>query len=434
MIIPEHDVQTELTTIVNEWNLIEIPVAGEVGNSHLLTSNLESDAKEWLVHPIPISGSAALRIGIFNQNDECLGSILVAPAEDSYFDAWSGVSKQNLTRSIWISDIAIPHADYDELLPCLVYLALRHGRIWGRKTVVSYINPNGSFSKGLLGLERLQKGATVTNPYLDKPEESCFVPVVQRLDITLHNAYTSATPNIQSFLRQYFVPEAVATLDRWINNFLKNAWFQAVYQGTLTRQQYIYSLSNIYQYVRFTTRLIGRAVALSSQRDLRKFWLNHLQGEIDHEVIIEQDLKHLGADVDYVVNSMISIVENQEFMVIQESILAFYQDPIIFMAAPFVVESFGANLDGNFIDALEATAQGWGVQNPKLVTKFLSSHINYDGGDDGHWEQTREILSQFLIDNTQIQSFLNAMHLAMNSFERSYNAYIEDLAIFDCPK
>jgi hypothetical protein len=416
-----------MAELTKDWKLLEIPV-GEEANEHLLNSTLEGDPKEWFTHTDPIAGSEALRIGIVDRNQEWIGSAIVAPAEDTCFSTLSQASSQNLTRSIWISDLAVNSTYQDEVLPCLLYLALRRGRIWGRKTVVCYINPAGSFSTDFLGLERLSQCATVNHP---QSEKSVFVPMAQRLDIALHNAYTSATPRMQSFLNQYFVSEAVETLDRWIPKFFQTAWFQAIYQGTLTREQYIYALSHTYQYVRFTTRLIGQAVALSNHRDLRQHWLNHLQGEVDHEVIIEKDLHHLGADVDYVVNSMIATVEVQEFIVAQESILAFHQDPVIFMAAPFVVESFGANLDGSFIEALEATAQGWGVQNPKLVTKFLASHINYDGGDDGHWEQTRAILSQFLIDNTQIQRFLNTMHLAMNSFERSYNAYVEDLAIFN---
>jgi hypothetical protein len=422
---PINTVQTEFTNTTKGWKLVEIPLNQEVNQTHLLNSLIENTDREWFTHLNPIAGSDAVRVGIINQNSEWICSAIVAPAEDTSFHTLSGKSKQYLTRSIWISDITINYPDRSEILPCLLYLALRRGRIWGRKTVITYVNNSVNFISYFLKLEKIEKCALATNE-----SGVCFLPMAQRLDIALHNAYTTASPKIQSFLRLYFVAEAVETLDLWISKFFQTAWFQAIYQGKLTRQQYIYTLSNTYQYVRFTTRLIGRAVSLSDNRDLRRHWLNHLQGEIDHEVIIENDLNHLGADVDYVVNSMIATIEAQEFILAQESILAFQQDPVIFMAAPFVAEGFSANLDGNFIDALEANAKNWGIQNPKLVTKFLASHINYDGGDDGHWEQTRAILSQFLTDNTQIQRFLNMAHLSMNSFERSYNAYVEDLEIF----
>jgi hypothetical protein len=422
---PINTVQDEFTNTMKGWRLFEISLNHDVGNKHLLNSLIENTDREWFTHLNPITGSSAVRIGIINQNSEWICSAIVAPAEDTSFHALSGKSKQYLTRSIWISDITINYPDRSEVLPCLLYLALRRGRIWGRKTIVTYVNNSVNFSADFLGLEKIENCGMATNEL-----GQCFVAMAQRLDIALHNTYIAASPEIQSFLRLHFVAEVVEALDLWISKFFQTAWFKSIYQGTLTRQQYIYTLSNTYQYVRFTTRLIGRAVSLSDNSDLRRHWLNHLQGEIDHEVIIESDLNYLSADVKYVINSMLATNETQEFIVAQESILGFQQDPVIFLAAPFVAEGFSANLDANFLAALEANAKNWGVQNPKLVTKFLASHINYDGGDDGHWEQTRVILSQFLIDNTQIQRFLNMAHLTMNSFERSYNAYVEDLEIF----
>jgi hypothetical protein len=70
------------------------------------------------------------------------------------------------------------------------------------------------------------------------------------------------------------------------------------------------------------------------------------------------------------------------------------------------------------------------VKNPRLVTNFITSHIDYDGGADGHWAGICAVLGRFLESETDQQTFLATIRLCMDAFERSYAAYIEDLLIF----
>ena len=212
---------------------------------------------------------------------------------------------------------------------------------------------------------------------------------------------------------------------------LATPYFKAAHDGTLSREQYIYSLSNLHQFVRWTTRLLGRAVSLSDDPELRSHFLNHLSGEVNHEVILETDLAALGpdVDVDYVVHSMVPNLATQELMVVQESLIGFHEDPVLFMAAPFAA-GFAANVTTEFIKGLTVCMERWGVPNPKKALVFFASHVHFDGGDDGHWALTRDILATHLDTDMRLQQFLNAVRLAMNGFIHCYASYVDTLGIW----
>jgi hypothetical protein len=406
--------------------LVETPVSEPLTASvRELVSTPASHVSEWF----DASSPQGVRVSIVaGDGSRCWGTAVVSRAEESRFGVLAGVSDADLARTVTLSDIALDPAHADEALPAVLYLALRRARIWERATVAAYVEP-GARGAQLLGLERLAR----------LPSAGARIPVGQRLDVATHYAYRATSKEMQVFLQRHFVPEVVETLDRWLKGFLDSPWFRAVHEGTLTREQYIFTLANLHQFVRYTTRIIGRAVGFSDDRALRNHWLNHLEGEINHELIIEKDLANLGADVDYVVGPMVPQVQNMQFMVTQESMIAFYNDPVMLMAAPFVAEGYTGHLDEKFMNDLERVAKSWGIEKPAHVTRFFSSHIEYDGGkdahgghpgQDGHWGRIVSMLERHLVDDAKLRRFLNVVHLAKNATEQSYNSYVNDLALF----
>src|SRR5690606_17039296 len=142
-------------------------------------------------------------------------------------------------------------------------------------------------------------------------------------------------------------------------------------QRKLTREQYVYGLSNIYQFVRQTTRLCARAVAYSTTTELRTHYIQHLNGEVNHELIIERDLTHLQEDVAYVRDFMAPNGPTQEFMAIQESLIGYHHDPVLMMASPLAAEGVSAHLDEAFVVALKDCIGSWGVERPERAAKFF---------------------------------------------------------------
>lgn len=407
----------------SKLTMTETPVDEAASSGHAVASPVGSSVAGWLGGR---GGPGAVRISILADGGaRCLGSAVVERAEESRFGEISRLSAADLSKSITISNVVLDAERGGDIMPALLYLALRRGRIWERSTVAAYITESGRQHARFAGLEPLAK-----IPAHVQGESAPYIAVGQRIDLAIYGAYRAASSEMQAFLRAYFVPEAVETFEQWLGPFLKSSWFEAVYQGTLTREQYIYTLSNVHQFVRFTTRIIGRAVAYSTDRTLRNHWLNHLEGEINHEIIAEKDLEALGADVDFVVNAMVPNVSTQQFMVAQESMIGFNHDPVLLMGAPFVAEGYSGRLDGRLLEGLERCARGWGIAKPKMVTRFYASHIQYDGGSDGHWEHTQAMLGHCLTNDMQLQRFLNVIHLAKRSVEASYEDYIHEVGLF----
>lgn len=374
------------------------------------------------------SSGKGRRVTVSRPDGGVVGSAVVTAAEESSLLRPLGLPAKALSRCSFVSDVATAPGVTDEVLPALLYFCGRRGRIQNRAIFVTAFSKEPAEADRILGLEPLPAAGRFESG------GSQWTACAQRLDIALHRAWTAAPPPVQATLREQFVPEAVETLEIWIKDvLLQNAWFRAVREGTLTKEQYVFTLSNLHQFVRWTTRLIGRAVSYSSDKALRNKWLEHLRGEVDHEVIIESDLAALGADVDYVVKFMAPTVETQQFMVTQESMIGFHTDPVMFEAPPFVAEGYAAHLDQKFVDALRANARRWGIENPKQVTAFLASHITFDGGYDGHWELGRRMLGEHLGTNADIVRFMNVARLCMDSVNRSYTSFVEDLAIYGSP-
>ena len=401
------------------FKLVEQPV----GSSPRPAEHLTRQGEWWHGE----DSSAGVRVSIVEERSgKAIATALVTPAEQSTTLARFKLPVAALSRCVFVSDVWLD-GGVDGALPAVLYAALRRGRIWDRAVVCTMALDESSHdpksAARLCDLRPLPKLPTV------ETGRAKWIPSAQRVDIAIHRVWTEGA-RFQAFHSEQFEAEAVETLQRWIDRFFKSPWFESIRNGTLTKEQYVYCLSNQHQFVRWTTRLIGRAVSCSHDRLMRNKWLDHLQGEINHEVIIEKDLAGLGEDVDYVVGAMQPIVPNLQFMVGQESAIAFHEDPVLFIASPFVAEGFTARLDKEFIEILRSNAKSWGIENPKHVTAFWASHVEYDGGDDGHWDHSRRVLRIYLKTERDLQRFLNAQRLACEAFLRSYTAYIEDLAIF----
>jgi hypothetical protein len=347
-----------------------------------------------------------------------LGAVHVTDGEESVLRTGAKLPPKTLSKTLFLDEVRVDPGR-DDVPPALLYLAARHARIAGR-TTLAMLDADRSLST-LGGFARLGHVPPVAGgPF-----------AAQRVDVVAHHAFTAAPEAMKRILRKAFVPEAVATLESWLATFFQTGWFKAIEAGRLSREQYAYTLANQYQYVRSTTRHIGAAVALSADRDLRNHWRHHLEGEVDHERIIEKDLANLGVDVDFVVNHMVPHPDTMAFCLVQEAILGFRRNPVLFFAAPFVVEGFSAHLDAAFIANLDRCAKRWGIENPRHVTNFIASHIGFDGGDDGHWAAALAMIERHLASEKEQQEFLAVAHACMTSFERSYQGFTEELALYE---
>lgn len=333
-------------------------------------------------------------------------AVTVVPAEVELATA----SLTGASRAAALRDLdAAPGAPDTALL---LYVALQRARIWRRAAVVS-----AEPQLAPLQLPPLAHGGLRAAP----------------LDAAMHRLFLACDEAGRALLAGRFVAEAAACLSRHAEAFAGNAWCRAVRAGRLAREQYVAALANTHQYVRYTPRLLARAISACDDEPLRDHFTRHFRGEQKHDRLIEADLRYLEADVEFVLRAMAPWGPTLTFMSVQESMVAFHGDLTGFLAAPFVAEGLAARVGPLVLDDLADNVRRWGYREPARATRFLVSHVREDGGDDGHWNATLAVLARLLRDDTTQQRFLAVLHLAADAFTASYDAYADYLTLFTPP-
>lgn len=293
----------------------------------------------------------------------------------------------------------------------LLYVALQRARIWRRAAIVS---------------------AEPLAP-LELPPLAHHGLRAAPLDAAMHRLFLACDEAGRALLAGRLVAEAAACLSRHAEAFAGNAWCRAVHAGRLAREQYVAALANTHQYVRYTPRLLARAISACDDEPLRDHFTRHFRGEQKHDRLIEADLRYLDVDVEFVLRAMVPWGPTLTFMSVQESMVAFHGDLTCFLAAPFVAEGLAARVGPLVLDDLAGNIHRWGYHEPARATRFLVSHVREDGGDDGHWNATLAVLARLLRDDTTQQRFLTVLHLAADAFTASYDAYADYLTLFTPP-
>lgn len=361
----------------------------------------------------------AQRVAFLSQlGEKCVASAWVVPAQSSLLLQKLGVPPHVLGATALITNVAV-EPGYERLLPALFYAAGRRARIQGAMTVLAPVRDLAAADTAVLGLRPTPHGRAGEH-----------VLAAQRIDLLMHRTWNAMVETNTTPALALLAAEVEETIKRWVAGGGEWSFFKALRERRLAREQYVNTLSNTYQYVRHTTRLIGRAISASADPDLRKHWINHLNGEVNHEVIIERDLRHMGEDVDYVMRHMAPNRITQEFMAIQESMIAYYNDPVLMMASPLAAEAITAHLDQQFVDDLLYCAASWGIEEPKRACQFLISHMNTDGGEDGHWRMSIEALPKLIQNEARLSLFLTTNASSRRAIEGVFTAPVDDMAIW----
>jgi pyrroloquinoline quinone (PQQ) biosynthesis protein C len=404
MVSPIHRVNEQL--FLEEHGDIEtVPL----GDARWLGVSLGHAAERRHAHRIELKRSG---------DGETIARALVLPAKDASPLRDAGFRAGALDRTALVANVSVREGEGD-LLPFLLYAAGRRARILGASTLlVGLPDLNGPEGR-LLGLTGVPRTAPPG-----------FLFGAQRMDRWMFRTYEASRTQKIDVSKQLFADEVAESIQRWVATAPTWTFFGALREHRLAREQYVYVISNLYQFVRHTTRLIGRAISNCADPELRRHWIKHLNGEVNHEVIIERDLAHLGEDVAFVMKHMAPSAAAQEFMAVQESVVAYHNDPVLFMASPLAAEAFTAFLDQRFIDDLHACVAKWGVETPKQATQFLTSHVNTDGGEDGHWRMSIDALPRLLRDETHLNLLLTTNASSRRAVERIWSTCIDDMAVW----
>lgn len=397
------------------------------GLSAVETSVLPEDVRD-LVSAWPSilgatpAGSDATTVCIRTDEGELLAAVTVSDAQGSALRR--DFSSAQLQRTAYLSDLAWADgaAAY---APLVLYMAVRRARIRGATIVAAHAKDASNALEESIGMTPIRGSSEA----LDRR------PMAQRVDLAADKAYRALLSTLERPLDPVVFGDEVAdTFHHWLKDLYTRGFFSAVKDGTLSREQYVYTISNMHQFVRWTTRLLGHAVAHSHDKALRDHFLAHLQGEVNHEVIIERDLNHLGADVGFVVHRMAASPGTRQFMAVQESLAGMHHDLVAFLASPLAAEGIASHLTPEFLDAMERNIQSWGVEEPRKAMAFFTSHVHTDGGDDGHWEMVLGVVRKRLRSEDDVRAFLGILRASTQALTRAYDEFVDDVGLFAKPE
>lgn len=387
------------------------------------TKSMPEDARDlvagWpsILGPTP---AGATVLCIRRDDGELLSTIAVTEASASPLT--KVFSTRSLDRTHYLSDLAWSDGA-QAFAPHALYMAVRRARIEGATTIAAHAKDAANALDATLKLRPI-----------DGPTEDDRTPQAQRVDLAAHSAYRAIASVGSELDAGVFGDEVYETFHVWLRDLYGRGFFRAVEQRSLSREQYVYTISNMHQFVRWTTRLLGHAVAHSHQRSLRNHFLSHLHGEINHETIIERDLAHLGEDVQFVVDRMAPSPGTRQFMAVQESLAGMHHDLIQFLASPLAAEGIASHLTPAFLTALEESIASWGVEDPRRAMTFLSSHVHTDGGEDGHWEMVLRVIREHLRSEDDVRRFLATFRASARALTIAYDEFVEDLTLFERPR
>lgn len=393
-----NEVKSSYSICTDKLNLSKLDTNGWViNNGNLVTDDL-----------ITIKGSDNQILAVVNAYAASKAKALVSIPQEKLTNSW-------FIDSIWIS----PNHPVSDAGSIALYFATKAARIYNIDIVLTIKDKNDHFPvMTIMGAKEIQN--------IDENK----ILVGQKVQYSLIKLAEQLPANSNDFVTQEFVNDMYKMFFTWYDDFNKGSWCNALKNKTLTRNQYISTLYNLHSYVKYTTRICARAVAHSDDQFLRNNYIDHFRGEINHEILIEKDLKNLGEDVDYLKNQYIPNSKTNAFRILQESTIGFYQDPVLLLACPFVAEGITANFKDELLDDLEATIKSWGMEKPDTAMRFINSHIKFDGGEDGHWEDVIKILPLYIKTEHDRQRFIAIARFGMESLYNSFNSNVEENLIW----
>lgn len=352
-----------------------------------------------------------------------IGATHVMFAEESDFSRHTGIDPKHLNDGVYSSrSFVTPDARHRGYFSLLIYLAMRWARMHGRTSYFGYMEAGDPPIRKMLAPTDLLNVPTRSVSGGNGQTYPVY-PGYGSVDQALFRCYRTLSKNLKEFVNTNLIPDELEqTIRAGIEDFYSNDWFKQVYSGCASRRQYAAVLTNLHHYVRWTTRLLARVVAETNCADLRDHYIEHLNGEINHEKLIAMDLYNLGYDTEYWLNQSSPDPAIFSFMAIQQSLASFERDPNLFLIVPFVAEGLSAMLSKDFIAAFDTCASNWGFKQSKTVSNFLRSHLHTDGGQNGHWQAIRPLISRYIEGEFAMQRALSIAKALLASQRQAYDS------------
>ena len=354
------------------------------------------------------------------KNNEIVGSIAVAAAEDTDFNQWAGVCEEKLKHTVFGTRAIVAKKFRSQgYYKALLYICFSRYRRQGRERMVAFSEETSNASRHVMDMVRIENSK---NRDVGGYDVGCYESDINYI---CYRALERAPEQIKNFLLR---TEAVDDLEYYtklrVKKFYSGSFYKKVVDGTLSKQAYIESLAHTHCYVRWTTRILAQQLVSLNQTKFFKEIAKHLNEEIGHPEMIIENLESCGASgnyIDYVKNGMVANRYVDTFMSTQEAAVSWRRDPIAFMGVPVAIEAITAFMPTEFRDGLVKCSNSWGLVNPKKATSFWLSHLEFDNPHNGHWARTIGILRDVLTSETQVIQIRNYIDTVISNISAGYD-------------
>jgi pyrroloquinoline quinone (PQQ) biosynthesis protein C len=190
-----------------------------------------------------------------------------------------------------------------------------------------------------------------------------------------------------------------------------NPLLRVVASGGMTRAHYASYLRETYHLVRHTSRMLalGGARLSDDRRGLRNWFFEQVLEENGHDLFCIKDLKNIGLDSDFLLNSQPSA--GAWGLITQNYYMATYGNPVGILGVATATEGLGADFGTMFADVM---TEQYGI--PSNAVTFLRSHGGFDAK---HLQEAVEAI-EFVHDN-ELEYVVHARRMTFRLYGQLFN-------------
>lgn len=354
--------------------------------------------------------------------DKVSGQLVAAvhsqPAAESMH--FRSIPRNQLQKMIYAQRLTIDSAFRGQkILPFILMAGVRPYRNLGYKEVAYFLDENNGPVMRHYNPEPLPIIESIQIP--DIPKSMFLNPYSNSIEYWDHIGSKHSGEQLKDLLSFLYLDDIELALKRNVRHFNEISLWKKARNRSLRKIDWIQILSGLHQYVRFTTRTLAWAVGSSEDAHLRNSYIHHLKEEIDHERIIEDDLKNLGADLDFYVNKRPTCPEAMMINSLGDSLLLARRQPHLYLAIPFMLEGTTAHLERNHLVNLLECIQSWGIEEPEFAAQILVSHVDFDSGETGHHVHSFKMIQRYIVDEKSKSDFITIMNIAYQALDNLFS-------------
>lgn len=301
------------------------------------------------------------------------------------------------------------------VLPLLIYALMRPYQ--QHEYLLFYLHKTGLPVKRYTGAVELNSLIPKKIPSFEE-EGMSLTPYISTTEKAMINCFRHVSNEYSDILGDMLMDDVETYTASCVEEFQELTFWKRAKAKTLSKYEYLNLLSDMHQYVRMTTRMLALAAGNTESAELRKYYIDHVQEEIDHEKILESDMSYLGGDAKFLLHDRPMSTCARLINSLGESLINTRRTTDLYLAIPLVLESMAGSLGKEQMSSLLNCIKSWGYDKPQNGASMLISH---SGFDVSHMQKDLEMISAYVTTEKQKRELLVNMKITLQAVESMFN-------------